>query len=172
MGRASVKENKNIYQLSREACGMTRAEASEAMVWLTESRIEKIESGKSSPSADEVLAMAKAYKKSALCNQFCHDACAIGRKYVPAAEEKAIEKIVLELLAELNALDKNKNRLIEITSDGVIHDDQIQDFVLIRDQLSRIASSAASLTLWFDDTVENGDVNPKIVRQVLQSKDQ
>ena len=38
MGRASVKENKTVYQLSREACGMTRAEASEAMRFITDSR--------------------------------------------------------------------------------------------------------------------------------------
>ena len=168
MGRASFKEHKNIYQLSREACGMTRAEASEAMTWVTESRIEKIESGKSVPSPDEVLAMAKAYKKSTLCNDYCSHECAIGRKYVPAVQEKPIEKIVLEMLAALNALDKNKNRLIEITSDGVIHDDQIHDFVVIRNQLNQIASIVDSLTMWFDDTVENGAVNSDILCRVLR----
>ena len=170
MGRASVKEHKTVYQLSREACGMTRAAASEAMVWVTESRIEKIESGKSAPTSDEVLAMAKAYKKASLCNYFCSRECAIGRRYVPTLQEKPIEAIVLEMLAALNALDKQKDRLIEITSDGVIHDDQIADFVAIRDQLGRVGAIADSLTLWFDDTVENGGVNPAILQQVLQEK--
>ena len=171
MGRASIKENKNVYQLARERVGMTRAAASEAMVWVTESRIEKIESGKSTPSPDEVLTMAKAYKKSALCNAYCRSECAIGQRYASAVQEEPIEKIVLALLAALNTLDKNKDRLIEITSDGVIHDDQIEDFVAIRDRLGHIASLADSLTLWFDDTVENGKVNPEILRQVLQKKD-
>ena len=167
MGRASVKENKNVYQLSREACGMTRAEASEAMTWVTESRIEKIESEKSAPSPDEVLAMAKAYKKAALCNHYCSSECAIGKKYVPASQEKPIEKIVLELLAALNDFDKNKNRLIEITSDGVIHDDQIRDFVFIRDRLNGLASIVNALTIWFDDTVESGAINTEILQKVL-----
>ena len=43
MGRASVRENKNIYQQCREERGLTRAQASECMEWVTESRIEKIE---------------------------------------------------------------------------------------------------------------------------------
>ena len=170
MGRASVKENKNVYQLSREACGMTRAEASEAMTWVTESRIEKIENERSAPSPDEVLAMAKAYKKAALCNHHCSSECAIGKRYVRPVQDKPIEKIVLELLAALNDVDKNKNRLIEITSDGVIHDDQIHDFVLIRDRLNGLASIVNSLTLWFDDTVENGAVNAEILQQVLSTQ--
>ena len=32
MGRKSVKKNKNIYFTSREGAGLTRAQASEAMV--------------------------------------------------------------------------------------------------------------------------------------------
>ena len=43
MGRKSVRENKNIYQLSREEANMTRAEASEATGFMSESVIEKIE---------------------------------------------------------------------------------------------------------------------------------
>ena len=168
MGRASVRENKNIYQLSREACGLTRAQASERMEWVTESRIEKIEGGKSVPAPEEVLAMAQAYKRPALCKAYCSGECAIGRKYVPAVREKPIEAIVLELLAALNALEQNKNRLIEITSDGVIHDDQIRDFVRIRDQLGHLGTIVDALEFWFDGTVANGAVDAQILQRVLR----
>ncbi len=47
MGKKSTKENKNIFQLSREEKGLTRAEASESLEFVSESRIEKIESEKS-----------------------------------------------------------------------------------------------------------------------------
>ena len=43
MGRKSIKTDKNIYFRSREEAGLTRAEASEAMVYVSESRIDKIE---------------------------------------------------------------------------------------------------------------------------------
>lgn len=68
MGRKSVKENKNEYQLAREEANLTRAQAAELMQFVSESRIEKIESEKSEPHPDEILAMADAYKKPALCN--------------------------------------------------------------------------------------------------------
>ena len=40
MGKKSVKEDKSIYQLAREEADMTRAEASEAMDFVSERRLE------------------------------------------------------------------------------------------------------------------------------------
>ena len=59
MGKKSTKENKNIYQLNWERLELTREKASELLESVTSDRIEKIESGKSLPHPDEVLAMAK-----------------------------------------------------------------------------------------------------------------
>ena len=47
MGKKSIREDKNIFQLAREEAGLTRAQASEKLVFVSESRIEKYESGKS-----------------------------------------------------------------------------------------------------------------------------
>ena len=47
MGRKSTKENKNIYQISREAVSLTREAASELLEYISADRIEKIESGRS-----------------------------------------------------------------------------------------------------------------------------
>jgi hypothetical protein len=41
VGKKSTRENKNIYQLCREEAELTREEASEAMGFVSESRIEK-----------------------------------------------------------------------------------------------------------------------------------
>ena len=72
MGKKSVREDKNIYQLAREEAGLTRAAAGELMDYVSESRIEKIESEKSAPHPEEILAMADAYKKPVLCNGFVY----------------------------------------------------------------------------------------------------
>ena len=80
MGKKSTRENKSIYQLAREEADMTREEASESMQFVSDSRIEKYESGKSPVQPDEVLAMAKAYKKPALCNYYCSHDCPIGQE--------------------------------------------------------------------------------------------
>ena len=70
MGRVSTKENKTQCQLFREEFGLSRERASELMGGISAERIEKIESEKSLPHPDEVLAMSVAYKKPRLCNHY------------------------------------------------------------------------------------------------------
>lgn len=155
MGRRSIKEGKNIYQISREEAGLTRAAASEAIGWLSEGRLEKIESGASSAADDEVIAMADAYHDFLLCNRHCTQMCQIGTQNVGVIEEKELSQITLELLAAINSLERDKNRLIEIAADGQIHEDEKADFDKIGKTLESMASTIDSLKLWIA-TVENG----------------
>ncbi|MBO4894070.1 MAG: helix-turn-helix domain-containing protein [Clostridia bacterium] len=161
MGKNSVKDNKNIYQLSREESGLTRAKASELLEWISDSRIEKIESGRSSATPDEVVAMQKAYKKPNLCSYYCANECAIGAENgAQEVEEKTIAEIVLDLLAALNKLNARKDRLIEITCDGKIDDEgELKDFAEIHRELGRIISNANSLKLWVDDRIADGNID-------------
>ena len=153
MGRKSVRENKNEYQLAREEANLTRAQAAELMQFVSESRIKKIESEKSEPHPDEILAMADAYKKPALCNFYCSTKCPLGQEYIPHVEVKDLSQITLEMLATLNNLNKEKDRMIEITADGVISEDEMEDFTRIKNQLSQIAMTADSLQLWIENTL-------------------
>ena len=58
MARVSTKENKNIYQLTRESLKLTRESASELLETISPERIEKIENERSLPYPDEVLTFA------------------------------------------------------------------------------------------------------------------
>ncbi|MBR5597617.1 MAG: XRE family transcriptional regulator [Lachnospiraceae bacterium] len=98
MGRASTKENKNIYQITRENLDLSREKASELLETIPPERIEKIENEKSMPHPDEVLTMSKGYKKPSLCNYYCSNQCPIGKEYVPQIEVKELSAIVLETL--------------------------------------------------------------------------
>lgn len=157
MGKKSTKEDKNKYFLSREAAGMTRAEAAEAL-YISEDRIEKIEYEKSVPHPDEVLAMADCYKNPALCNYYCSHECAIGREYVPEIKIKDLSQITLEMLASLNALSKEKDRLVEITVDGSISEDEMPDFKRIQNRLEELSLVVDALKLWFDNAVSTGQI--------------
>ena len=63
MGKQSTRENKTIYQLCREAAGLTRAEASEKMDAVSDSKIEKFEYETQKPTPYDILQMADAYKR-------------------------------------------------------------------------------------------------------------
>ena len=158
MGRKSTKENKNIYQTSREEAGLTRERASALLTFISADRIEKIESEKSLPHPEEILAMADCYKNPSLCNYYCSHECPIGQEYVPEVILKDLSQITLETLASLNALEKEKNRLIEITVDGVISADEKEDFKRIQALLAQISMAVDSLQLWVQQAVMDGRI--------------
>ena len=159
MGRKSTKENKNIYQTRREDANLTRDAAAELLEFISSDRIEKIENEKSLPHPDEILAMADCYKNPTLCNYYCSHECPIGQEYVPEVKLKDLSQISLEMLASLNSLEKEKSRLIEITVDGIISEDEKEDFERIQNQLAQIAMAVDSLQLWVQKAVVDGKIN-------------
>ena len=159
MGRASIKENKNKYQLAREELGLSREKASDLLEVIPPERIEKIENERSLPHPDEVLAMSQKYKKPSLCNYYCSNECPIGKEYVPEVQVKELSAIVLEMLASLNSVSKTKDRLIEIAADGVISNDEIEDFIYIQNELERISITVETLQLWAEKMLANGVID-------------
>ena len=156
MGRRSVKEDKNIYQTTRENLDLSRAQASELLQGVSESRLFRIENGETIPYPEEVCAMAKGYRAPGLCNHYCANDCPLGQMYVPEVQVKELPIITLEMLAILNRIVKEKDRLIEITVDGVIDPDEIADFKRIRSELEKMSMTIDSLQLWIDNTIASG----------------
>lgn len=165
MGRKSTKENKNIYQISRENLGLSRDAAAEVLGFVSADRIEKIENERTVPHPEEVLAMADGYKNPSLCNYFCSKECPIGREYVPEVKAKDLSQITLEMLATLNKLTHEKDRLIEITVDGELTEDEIPDFLQIRSNLEKMALAIDSLNLWVDQTIASGKIDKKLLEE-------
>lgn len=159
MGRASVKENKNIYQIVREDLCLTREKASELLEWISADKLEKIENQGVVPHPEDVLLMSEKYKKPTLCNYYCSKECAIGEKYVPEVKVKDLSQIVLEMLDSLNGIDRKKERLIEITADGIISDDEIADLIEIQNQLEKISITVETLQLWVERMRASGFID-------------
>lgn len=161
MARVSTKTNKNIYQRIREALNLTRESASELLESLPPERIEKIENERSLPHPDEILVMADKYKQPSLCNYYCANQCPIGQQYVPEVKMKDLSQIVLEMLASLNSMNKRKDRLIEITADGVISQEELADFIHIQEELERISITVETLQLWAEHMLATGAIDPQ-----------
>ena len=159
MARVSTKENKNVYHQARENMGLTRDKASELLEWISADRIEKIENERSMPNPDEVLTMADKYKRPSLCNHYCSNQCPIGQQYVPEIKIKDLSQIVLETIASLNAMQRQKERLIEITVDGQISGDELADFVHIQEELEKISIAVETLQLWCERMLDTGAID-------------
>lgn len=170
MARVSMKENKNIYQTTREGLKLTREAASELLETIAPERIEKIENERVMPHPDEVLLMSDKYKQPTLCNYYCANQCPIGAQYVPEVKIKDLSQIVLETLASLNAMQKKKDRLIEITVDGHISGDELADFVQIQDELEKISIAVETLQLWCERMLDTGAIDPDQYRAYKEAR--
>ena len=159
MARTSTKENKTIYHTTRESLKLTREAASELLETIAPERIEKIENERCLPHPDEVLVMAEKYKQPSLCNYYCANQCPIGQQYVPEIKVKDLSQIVLEMLASLNSMNKRKERLIEITADGAITGDELEDFIFIQEELERISITVETLQLWSERMLATGVID-------------
>jgi hypothetical protein len=109
--------------------------------------------------------MAESYKNPNLCNYYCSNKCPIGIKYVPEIKTKELSQIILEMLASLNLVNKKRDRLIEITYDGEISNDQIEDFIRIQQELEKISITVEALQLWSEQMVANGTIDKKVYEE-------
>lgn len=95
------------------------------------------------------------YKQTTLCNYYYANQCPIGQQYVPV---KDLSQIVLETIASLNKMQKQKERLIEITVD------ELADFVHIQEELEKISIAVEILQLWCERMLDTGAIDPEQYR--------
>ena len=153
MPRISTKENKNIYQTTREELVLSREAASELMETISPERLVRIEGDSYLPHPEEVLEMAKGYKKPALCNYFCSQQCPIGRQYVPEIKINDLSRIVLGMLSSLNSMQREKDRLID--------NDELPDFIRIQRELEKMSVAVETLQLWVEQMMADGKIDMK-----------
>lgn len=159
MPRVSKKENKTIYQTTREELGLTRERASELLEFISPERIERIESGRFAPKSEEILQMADKYKAPQLCNYYCSKQCVVGSKYVPEIQMKQFGQIVLEVVSSVNSVKEMQMRLIDISTDGTVRDDELRDFIDIQNQLEHISIAIETLQLWTEKMLAEGKID-------------
>ncbi len=152
-----------IYKETRKKHDLTRDDvcdkASLMNLPIQPERLERIENGKFPITPDEVMLLAEIYGEPTLCNHYCSKECPIGEKYVPEVKVKDLAQIVLEMLSSLNSMKKSQERLIEITADGMIDDDEIKDFVFIQKELERISITVEALQLWVEQMLADKKIN-------------
>ena len=159
MGRKSTKENKTIYQMTREELGLTREKAAELIPGFSPERIEKIENDRVQIRPEDVRMLAEAYKALGLCNYYCSHECPIGRGRTPRVESKGLVQIVVETLNGINRLNQHRDRLLEIAEDGSVSPDEYEDFGEIRELLERLQVSVSTLQLWLEERTAHGEID-------------
>lgn len=160
-----------IYKEIRKNHDMTRDEVCDKASLMDSpiqpERLERIENGKFAINPEEVMLLAEIYGEPTLCNRYCSQECPIGKKYVPEVKVKDLAQIVLEMLSSLNSMKKSQERLIEITADGIIEDDEIRDFVFIQKELEKMSITVESLQLWVEQMLADKKINLEKYNEII-----
>ncbi len=153
----------SIYKETRKALGLTRDEVCDKARSLGKpiqpERLERIENNKFPITPQEVLILSEIYNEPTLWNYYCTHECPIGKDYVRPIKVKDLAQIVLEMLSSLNTVKNSQERLIEITADGIISDDELGDFIFIQNELSRISDTVQTLQAWVDKMLADGKID-------------
>lgn len=158
MGKASIKKNKSIYQVTREGLGLSRSAAVKyipdnpdfpGMDGIAEYRLVKIEDGSVNVQPADVVAMAKRYNEPELRNYYCCHECPIGQIDAPEVTYKNnVHEILVNMAVSLRNVNHNKIRLMEILEDGKVSADEVEDFDKISEELEHISMTIEALQLW------------------------
>ena len=160
-----------IYKTIRKEHDMTRDEVCNIATGLNNplqpERLERIENGKLDIHPEEVMLLSEIYGEPTLCNHYCSKDCPIGQKYVPEIMVKGLTQIVLEMLSSLNSMKKSQERLIEITADGIIEEDEIKDFVFIQKELERISITVETLQLLVEEMIAENKIDKEKYEKLI-----
>lgn len=158
MGKKATKASDNIFYLARyEAAGREPAfesrEKTAEKVGIDRTRLARIELGNLVPYPEEVLILAKAYNSPELCNKFCATECPVGRITVQELSIEDFDRLALKILGSLKDIDKIRSKLIAIAEDGVISEDEHEEFESVLEELAKISYNAQALRLWADKNI-------------------
>ncbi|SFR15390.1 helix-turn-helix domain-containing protein [Desulfoscipio geothermicus] len=106
------------------------------------------ENGHTLTPPDVVLNMSETYQQPRLAAKYCAEQCPIGQKYAHSVPEKDLATAVLGLIKEYNDVKKIRDRLIEISADGVIDEDERPDLEVILQELGELELAIETLKWW------------------------
>lgn len=161
----------NLYSEVRNNLGLSREKASELLETISPEKLERIENEKQLPTPEDVMIMAEKYSEPSIKNYYCANQCPMGQHYVPRIEFDDLEKTVLKLVASLNAINAKKDQLIEIASDGVVHDYELASFVNIQNELEKLSFALSKMEVWTEKMMSSGAIDMNEYKKLKESQE-
>ena len=155
--------------LKREDPKWSREYASEKLGF-SDDKLERIENGRQEPSPQDVLAMADLYHAPRLSIYYCHNSCFIGGKYIPEVGTHDLPTVIIRLLDSLYKVEDIKRPLINITADGVIDDDEIEELVNVQSTLELLSEMTTALDICIETKLLNGEIDAEKYKAAKTAK--
>lgn len=168
MGRDAIKANDNVcFRCRKEAAKyndkLSSREGAAELLGVSTSTLADYELGLTKViPVDKVVLMADAYNAPELKAWYCTTQCPIGREFPgPSPDVSTIERTTMQLLRQLRESDVRdvKDKLIDITADGVISDDERVDLKAILSYLDGLIKAAGELRMIGAKVLNGGEEN-------------
>lgn len=164
MGRGATKAAGNVWYKARMEAAkwndklLSRAGAAEALN-MSEDAVKDAELGlnKCMP-VDKAVLMADLYRKPELRNYYCLHECPIGRTLAISDETPGLERVTVKLLKNLRVdeLEDVKDKLVDISEDGKITEDEKPDLEAILEYLDKLSKTVSELRLIGEKALGSG----------------
>lgn len=96
---------------------------------------------------DMVVKMSDLYNAPELENYYCTNMCPLGCN-IPKASVEELDRISIRALATFRKVEETREILLDITSDGVIAEDEKADLQKVLCNLEELEQIAQSMKLW------------------------
>ena len=136
---------KNLYYRAREASNLSREAAAE-LIGISATKLGRIERGEIIPQADDIVQMADVYNDKTIFNYYCSKDCKVGVCCrVDEVRPISLAEAALGVLHSVNAFNEWKDKFIEISMDGTVDSDELEDFRNICKSLKKISAMTERL---------------------------
>lgn len=152
MSNIAAKTISNVFYKARCTAGthneqLSSREGAADIMSIDRGRLYRIESGITNPYPEEIRLMADLYGAPELENYYCTTMCPLGGD-MPKAELADLDRISLRALSAFRKVSETKELLLDITSDGVIEENERPDLEKVLENLEELEQIAHSLKIW------------------------
>lgn len=144
-----MSKNSSVYKKIRENKGQSQESVANG-TGISRDKIGAFERNEKTPDPNEIVALSNHYGSKRLCRWYCYDECPVGEKIgllpVDALEEERLDTTMLIIINSLNKLKNiNIERIIEISVDGKIDGNELEDYENLKNSLASLAQAYGAL---------------------------
>lgn len=158
--QATKASNNDFYKarIAASSCNdrLASREGASEELGIDRTRLARIELGSLNPYPEEVLIMADYYDAPELANHYCSKMCPLGKKTVPPAEMRSIDRLTIRIISALGEANGIKEAILDIAADGIVTPDENERLIQITKALEQIEITAQEMKMWVRKNLKGG----------------
>jgi len=149
-----------MLRTARNNAGITREEAAHR-IYIGTRTLADYELGRTIAPPDVVMRMAEVYQEPTLPADYCSIVCPIGQVIAHSIDRSEFAITVLRVLKEFADVERLRDKLIEIASDGKINPHEVDEFKAIMKEMVELEHWMVELKFFaLRHGIEIGDIMP------------